>query len=410
MTSHLRDVNTLQCNVAHSSVHSLQKRCLRILSPPVTKHDPPDSRKAVKLEAAESNEKKEQSKNMRGGPVAKTAADSARPEKPPSRRIQRPTSIRRPKLIGKSVEGAAMQAMAASRHRARSVATRGASPFQKTSKSEALAEGPGAKIIVASSTKRDESRDEGQQVDAQLSQDQGALVPELAFLLKGYAATLSLTSPSPFHHSWIIEALLNMYWPAKPAKGAVPSSLCGFLITRSVHLWSSACVPFGFPDRMMENVSGYFAQWLSMSNPEFNLLQLDALSQRATMVSPSSTVMVELKRVNGRNLCVVLRTSLRSKSGHKEPAMHCEAWMLMLADEDEVTPTPAKRKRRKGVDTRERESTLVDKKNCGFAVSFKDCSFCLFLKLVADYLTVRKLVEYSRVSASKSSSSIFRRS
>ena len=37
----------------------------------------------------------------------------------PQRRIQRPTSIRRPKLVGKSVEGGAMQAMAASRAKAR---------------------------------------------------------------------------------------------------------------------------------------------------------------------------------------------------------------------------------------------------------------------------------------------------
>jgi hypothetical protein len=40
------------------------------------------------------------------------------PSNAPPRKIRRPTFIRRPKLIGKSVEGAAMQAMAASRARA----------------------------------------------------------------------------------------------------------------------------------------------------------------------------------------------------------------------------------------------------------------------------------------------------
>eukprot|EP00978_Attheya_sp_CCMP212_P026922 scaffold89529_cov56-Attheya_sp.AAC.1 len=48
------------------------------------------------------------------------------PSNAPPRKIRRPTFIRRPKLIGKSVEGAAMQAMAASRARA----TTGIKPVQ----------------------------------------------------------------------------------------------------------------------------------------------------------------------------------------------------------------------------------------------------------------------------------------
>ena len=98
----------------------------------VTKHEPPSSRsgRVEKPESAPSVSKKEKSK-----PHCKHEAccrNRLGPRKPPTRRIQRPTSIRRPKLIGKSVEGAAAQAMAASR--ARASANRGSSPFQKAAK------------------------------------------------------------------------------------------------------------------------------------------------------------------------------------------------------------------------------------------------------------------------------------
>jgi len=371
-----------QRSVAYDSVFSLQKRCLQILSPPVTKHEPPTSGSA-KVEKAKATagieKKKEKSKLVRGGSVSKQQpiTINASSGKPPSRRIQRPTSIRRPTLIGKSVEGAAMQAMAASR--ARASVTRGSSPFQKNAKvapkKEVHTGDHRAKASAASSIAKVESIDEGQQIDTQSTQSQGALTAEASRMLKAYKATMSLTSASSFHHSRIVQALVDRYWIAKPEQPLSPS-VRDFLLTRSVRLWSTSCVLFGFPDRMMNNVSTYFAQWLKVCNPEFSLLQLDAPSQSASILSTSSTVMVELKRINHRKLCVVLRTSLKYKSETKEPTLRCDAWMLLTCVGEDVAPSPPRRRlrNRKPVKSFEREATLVDKKVCGFAVSFNEYS------------------------------------
>lgn len=314
-----------------------------------------------------SNEKREQSKPGRDRLGREPVVGIVKSGKPPSRRIQRPTSIRRPKLIGKSVEGAAMQAMAASR--ARASATRGSSPFKAVPSQEVRTGDPGSRASSDTSVTRVDSRDERQQLDAQSSQGQGAPA-ELSLLLKRYLAAASVSAASPFHHSRITQVLLDKHWLPAPERPLNPS-VRDFFLTRSVHLWSSACIPFGFPERMLPDVSGYFAQWLKMSNSEFHLLQLDAPSQSASELSPSSTIIVELKRIRHRKLCVVLRTSLKyNEAGTKEPTLRCDAWMVMLTRVGEsVKPTSAKRKPRSTVDRIEREATLVDKKVSGFAVT-----------------------------------------
>lgn len=365
MATLLRDVNTAQRNVAYNSVHSLQKRCLEVLAPPVTKHDPP---KVEKSENASRTDKKEPSKPEKIVPETKREGSSNRSGRPPSRRIQRPTSIRRPKLIGKSVEGAAVQAMAASR--ARASVTRGSSPYQKTTKAVPSKEVPApVPKRSASSLSRVGSREEGEQLVAQSNQDQNA---ELSVLLKQYMAAMSLSSSSPpFHRSRIMREFVDKYWVVKPER-PLSSSVQNFLLTRSVHLWSSACVPFGFPDHMMKDVSGYFAQWLKMTNPQVSLLQLDVPSKSDSVLSPSSTMIVELKTIKQRKLCVVLQTSLKYKVGNSEPILRCEAWMLMLNAAGETDkPARPKRKRTRLVKRAEREVTLVDKKVCSFAVSFR---------------------------------------
>lgn len=373
MTSQLKDTNAVQRSIAHNSVHSLQKRCLQILSPPVTKHEPPSSRSAItrteKSEPKTIVEDKEKSKAAITGVVSKPDTDSARLGKPPSRRIQRPTSIRRPKLIGKSVDGAAVQAMAASR--ARASATRGSSPFQKASKAakskEVIAVDRKAEKNLASPATKTGLQEDGQH-PAELNQDQNALAAELSLLVKNYIATMPLRAASPFHHSRIVQALIDRTWLMNPERPLGPAAR-EFLLTRSLHLWSSACEPFGYPDRMMKDISGYFAQWLKMSSAEFNLLQLDAPSHHPSELSPSSTLIVELKRIHNRKLCVVLKTSLKFKSGNKNPVLRCDAWMVLLSRVGEGARPRTQRHTRKSVHRFEREATLIDKKVCTFAVS-----------------------------------------
>eukprot|EP00537_Pseudo-nitzschia_pungens_P011808 CAMPEP_0172397336 /NCGR_PEP_ID=MMETSP1061-20121228/29932_1 /TAXON_ID=37318 /ORGANISM="Pseudo-nitzschia pungens, Strain cf. pungens" /LENGTH=122 /DNA_ID=CAMNT_0013129459 /DNA_START=231 /DNA_END=595 /DNA_ORIENTATION=- len=103
-------------NLAETSrdSHLLQRRSLKLLSPGFveTAHrkrtlQPTQTSENPPSKVKENNTKIEIPQNGPAGPT-----------NGPTRRIRRPTMIRRPKLIGKSVEGAAMQAMAASRKRA----------------------------------------------------------------------------------------------------------------------------------------------------------------------------------------------------------------------------------------------------------------------------------------------------
>jgi hypothetical protein len=103
-------------NVARSSVDTLQRNSLRILAPRSTKEQ--SAKQPGKMSKI----------NNRGEQI--NIASSSQPRAPdvhigdsqsvPRRRISRPTSIRKPKLIGKSVEGSALHAVAASRARASS--------------------------------------------------------------------------------------------------------------------------------------------------------------------------------------------------------------------------------------------------------------------------------------------------
>lgn len=398
----LRETNAVHRSQSFNVVDSLQKRCLRALSPKVAKHDPPATRKVEKSDSATSVETKEESKPKSSKSLSKPSlsAPSIPPGRPPTRRIQRPTSIRRPKLIGKSQEGAAVQAMAASRARAR-----GNSPFQKSTKAApkdaiAVASKPAANTAVATRVPIPNEDTRGQS-----DQRQGAV---LSALLSAYVANCFVAS-THVGHTRSVQVLVDKFWVVKPER---PLSLPvqNFLLSRSIHLWGEACNAFGFPDRVMRDLSGYFAQWLNMSKTELNLLQLNATSQSETVLSPSSTLIVELKNVKQRNLCVVLRTSLKYPASEKhEPKLRCDAWMLMLnRSRGDDTKPKAKRKQRRPINSLEREATLVDKKVYSFAVGCSGkCMFSIRCSPIGYSLSLLSLPTYSKRSALRFSSLTF---
>jgi hypothetical protein len=102
-------------NVARASVDTLQRNSLKILAPRSTKEPAKQPEKALKINNREEKFKINSSSQSGAPDVLIEESQSA-----PRRRISRPTSIRKPKLIGKSVEGSALHAVAASRARASS--------------------------------------------------------------------------------------------------------------------------------------------------------------------------------------------------------------------------------------------------------------------------------------------------
>jgi hypothetical protein len=380
--SNLRDANFAHLNVVDKSVHSLQQRCLQTLSPTMTKRNQPGINRQEKLEEGKRSPIQNAEKEVGGAivPLAKPPLHKDQPARTPSRRIQRPTSIRRPKLVGKSVEGAAMQAMAASRARASAARFNpaGSSPLQKPGRNKAEA----SKVAHVTDQESQEpasvsgtgsgSAYEDQRADSGSDQKQVSSVAALSVLRKEYASAASGRLTSPFHHSPVIDTIINKWWFGETERPVHPL-IRDFLLSRSVRMWSSAFELLLFPERMVDDVSGYFAQWLKMSNPNYTLVQLDAPSLARRLVSPASTFLVELKRFGQRRLCVALRTSLKYQPGQKRPILRCEAWMMMLSKEIK----PEKRIRQKSICAFEREAALVDKKIAGFQVSSQKVRYVL---------------------------------
>jgi hypothetical protein len=381
--SNLRDANFARLNVLDKSVHSQQQRCLQTLSPTLTKRNLPGISQQTKLEEIKKPPKQitdVEQRSVEGDmvPPAKPPLHKEQPARISSRRIQRPTLIRRPKLVGKSVEGAAMQAMAASRARASSSRFNptGSSPIQKPGRNKAEA----SKVAHATDQESEEaasvsgtesgSAGDDKQADSTSDTKQVSSVAFLSVLRKEYASAAS--GRSPFHHSQLIEAMVNKWWFEELAR-PVHSLIRDFLLSRSVRMWSSACELLLFPERMVDDVSGYFAQWLKMSNPDYTLLHLGAPSLARTLVSPASTILAELKRFGQRRLCVVLQTSLKNQPGQKRPILRCEAWMVMLSKDSKAE----KRIRKKSVCAFEREASLMDKKIAGFQVTSLEVRYVL---------------------------------
>ena len=398
-------------------MHLLQRRSLQALAPPATKQSQPATRAKEKCERRSSVKKVEKEQHLtEKEPVPKTRPidETDQPVKTPTRRIQRPTLIRRPKLVGKSVEGAAVQAMAASR--ARASANRfnpvGSSPLQKTTQKTAPSRTtrPGDRVAHRSASSSSPTVANSVETDNHApekpSNREAASVPAFSLILKEYATMMSTTLASPLQQSRMIQTLINKWWFDNPERPVHPV-IRDFLLSRSVFMWSNSFELLGFPDRMAKYVSGYFAQWLKMTNPEFDILHLDTPSRDDSLVSPASTIVVELKRFNDLKLCIALQISLIYQTGDRSPMLRCKAWMIMLPSND-IKEKPAKKTRRKSLNSFEREAALMDKKTCRFEVSFHDSSY--WYALLLRFTLTHNVIFFNRVERSLPSTSIVRSS
>jgi len=113
LESRFKEIDQAVAKSEHQYISSLQKRCLHHISfLPATssqKATTPTEPGVAKMK--ESNEKKPENESLKSESMGKSE---------PTKRIPRPTTMLRPKLIGKSIEGSAMQAVAARRLKASS--------------------------------------------------------------------------------------------------------------------------------------------------------------------------------------------------------------------------------------------------------------------------------------------------
>lgn len=257
---------------------------------------------------------------------------------PPPRRIRRPVSIRRPKLVGKSVEGAAMQAVAASRKRASS------NQFKNVGNAP-LIKRPPTNQNVQDSTKASIGRppigkaDQASKIPPHPLQtvrnqreheerDETLLRAKDDFKMLCSIKHGGLRRLSALQRGATI-MLANVWWPRKQNQ-TIPSTVAKFIVSKTPMAWSDACAfPLLPGETMVDMFVPVFSRWITTFTPGLEILPL--VSTKASGTNSDSVFLSSgIRNVRGcKCLAVVKITKTPSRSvGHN--IVRCEGWVLNL--------------------------------------------------------------------------------
>lgn len=315
------------------SSHSLQYRSLRILSPPTKVKEP-------RTDNLKSFNPKPDEKNLQAPtkqldlPPERQEMSSAPVSGLPARRIRRPVMIRRPKLVGKSVDGAAMQAVAASRKRASSNQFKNAAtPARRSTAHAPLKDGGRAlgtkssssSIVEAGSKRlgrppttlrRQKDREDDDEDLTRIKADF-----QFAYLQKYWA----LRRQSALQRESTL-LLSNIWWPRKQTQ-TIPISVAEFIISKSPLAWNDVCRCPPLPSGLVEAFVPIFARWIATFAPGVDLLgtTVSATGPKTHSLFLSSNI----KNVRGRKCLVVVKISMGSDK-KTEPIVRCQGWISIL--------------------------------------------------------------------------------
>jgi hypothetical protein len=313
------------------SVDLLQRRSLKVLSPKsnaieekpkaasVTPSAPPRLSRNESSGVAESSDSAsiseiDREKGLRPAPV---------------RRIIRPVSMRRPKLIGKSVEGAAMHAVAASRARAKSNAFKGNSTGGSVG---APTKGQSAEAKTTQ-TRNVPARRAGDTIKParvlalEEDSDNNRIRTEFDSILDKGSETLLR------RHSLQADAarsLTRLWWPIKP-KRSISLAVADFLMSQSSPAWSDASELVQLPAAILSSFPISFGQALSAWTPGLRLLSLEPTSLTSKGSNPV-ILMGDIRNVRNCKCFGVIRLStiVTRITGEAKTLVVCNGWVLTV--------------------------------------------------------------------------------
>lgn len=305
------------------------------------------------------------------------------PTNEPARRIRRPTMIRRPKLIGKSVEGAAMQAMAASRKRA--------STNQFKSKTNPTA--TGAKAPMRSQPNREPGRfrsNVGTESNLARSEPRTHRVQteqkdeNLTHVLNDFSSLCSRTHGQLTRlNSAEAKArlqLADVWWPQIPSQ-TIPKSVAEFLISKAPNAWNDVSALPPLPSGVLDIFIPTLARWIVALTPGLELLSVSSSSSNNGNNKIDSLLLsTEIRNVHGTKCCAILRISLIKfqSSKHRIPIVRSEGWILNLRRRPKDSKASKKVKRytnMRSSHVMEKDSAGMDKVLVDIHVSFNCINF-----------------------------------
>jgi hypothetical protein len=236
------------------SVHSLQRRCLGLLAP-IAIANP--HQKSERKDAAQTKETESEL----------TRTDIDRPSE-----LHPPLTIRRPKLVGKSVEGSVLQAVAKSRARA-SASRHMRGPSQSSSvvtpklPSNLVDE---QKTSSASPQENPSDKASRTQIGSisleRLDEELFGVHKSFAKSLKHYGLNQSIARNKNF------QKLLKDHWPLKTT-GSTSQSLTDYLFSLGTVNLTDSCLMVPFPKSLSEDFLQSFGQALALWTPGVSLIR-----------------------------------------------------------------------------------------------------------------------------------------
>lgn len=339
--SRLVEKDTLFLSSTSRSVDLLQRRSLKVLSPKLKVLSPkPDAivekpKSASVLPGAPPRLLRNETSSLAESSDSASVSEADRSEKgplrpAPVRRIARPVTMRRPKLIGKSVEGAAMHAVAASRARAKSNAFKGNStggsvgaPPKGQSAEAKTTQTRNVPVRRAGDTIKP-TRVLAVQEDSDVNR---GVRTEFDFILNKGSETLLR------RHSLQADAarsLTRLWWPLKP-KYSISLAVADFLMSQSSPAWSDASELVQLPAAILSSFPISFGQALSAWTPGLRLLSLEPKSLTSNGNNPV-ILMGDVRNVRNCKCFGVIRLStiVTRISGESKTLVVCNGWVLTL--------------------------------------------------------------------------------
>ncbi|CAJ1954420.1 unnamed protein product [Cylindrotheca closterium] len=270
------------------SVGLLQKRCLHLLAPSLGFNRP--RAMSIRRQEAETAQLTHRERSNNSGSAAKM-------DRPPrSKRTRRQVSLMRPKLIGKSVEGAAVHAVAASRKRASS---------NHQFKNVAGKRPPVPRLTRQTSKNGDVGSSTKTEVDAQTTKshrkDQTQMSEELVRVSQDYSMicmvkNFQIQRLSTLQSKALIK-LATVWWPIKN-KETIPKDVGQFLFRKAAFAWSDSRPFPPIPNGTGKFFIPLFARYLAALNPGLQIVPI-RLNGSVSKEYDSILLSSEVKNVRG---------------------------------------------------------------------------------------------------------------